>query len=56
MEVDGQPDEINEVQKELIDTVKKVSGDNWKVGSIERPIIGQLTPEKTDLPTMAFFL
>ena len=23
MEVDGKPDEINEVQKELIDTVKK---------------------------------
>ena len=36
MEVDGKPDEINEVQEELINTVKKVSGDNWVVGSIER--------------------
>jgi len=36
MEIDGKPDEINDVQKELIDTVKKISGDNWKVGSIER--------------------
>ena len=35
-EVDGNPDEINEVQEELINTVKKVSGDNWIVGSIER--------------------
>jgi len=36
MEVDGKPEEINEVQGELINTVKKVSGDNWAVGSIER--------------------
>ena len=36
MEIDGKPDEINEVQEELINTVKKVSGDNWVVGSIER--------------------
>ena len=36
MEIDGKPDEINEVQQELINTVKKVSGDNWVVGSIER--------------------
>ena len=36
MEVDGKPDEINEVQEELINTVKKVSGDNWVIGSIER--------------------
>ena len=36
MEIDGKPDEINDVQKELIETVKKVSGENWKVGSIER--------------------
>ena len=36
MEIDGKPDEINEVHQELIDTVHKVSGSNWKVGSIER--------------------
>ena len=36
MEIDGKPDEINEVQQELINTVKKVSWDNWVVGSIER--------------------
>ena len=36
MEIDGKPDEINEVHQDLIDTVKKVSGDNWKVGSVER--------------------
>jgi len=36
MEIDGKPDEINEVHQDLIDTVKKVAGDNWKVGSVER--------------------
>ena len=36
MEIDGKPDEINEVHQDLIDTVNKVSGDNWKVGSVER--------------------
>ena len=36
MEIDGKPDEINEVHQDLIDTVKKVSGNNWKVGSVER--------------------
>ena len=36
MEVDGKPDEINEVHLDLINTVKDVSGNNWKVGSIER--------------------
>ena len=36
MEIDGKPDEVNEVHQDLIDTVKKVSGDNWKIGSIER--------------------
>ena len=36
MEIDGKPDEINEVHQDLIDTVKKVSGGNWKVGSVER--------------------
>ena len=33
MEIDGKPDEINEVHQDLIDTVK-VSGDNWKIGSM----------------------
>ena len=36
MEVDNAPDEINEVNKEVIDVIKKVSGDHWTVGSIER--------------------
>ncbi len=36
MEIDGKPDEINEVHQDLINTVKHVSGNNWKVGSIER--------------------
>jgi L-fucose mutarotase len=36
MEIDGKPEEINEVHNELINTVKKVSGENWVVGSVER--------------------
>jgi len=36
MEIDGKPEEINEVHQDLIDTVKEISGSNWKVGSIER--------------------
>ena len=36
MEIDGKPDEINEVHQDMIDTVHKVSGPNWNVGSIER--------------------
>ena len=36
MEVDEKPDEINEVQAELISKVKEISGENWEVGSIER--------------------
>ncbi len=36
MEIDGKPDEVNEVHRDLIETVKKVSGDNWVVGSVER--------------------
>ena len=36
MEIDGKPDEVNEVHQDLIDTVKKVSGDKWVVGSVER--------------------
>ena len=36
MEIDGKPEEVNDVHQDLIDTVKKVSGENWKVGSVER--------------------
>ena len=36
MEVDDKPDELTETHKEFIDVVKNVSGENWKVGSIER--------------------
>mgnify|MGYP001190811265 CR=1 FL=1 len=36
MEIDGKPEETNEVHIDLINTVKKVSGSNWNVGSIER--------------------
>ena len=36
MEIDGKPEEVNDVHQDLIDTVKKVSGVNWKVGSVER--------------------
>ena len=36
MEIDNKPDEINEVHQDLITVVKEVSGQNWKVGSIER--------------------
>ena len=36
MEVDNKPDELTETHKEFIEVVKRVSGENWKVGSIER--------------------
>ena len=36
MEIDGKPDEINEVHQDLINIVNEVSGSHWKVGSIER--------------------
>ncbi len=36
MEVDNKPDELTETHKEFIDVVKKISGENWKVGSITR--------------------
>ena len=36
MEVDDKPDELTETHKEFIEAVKKVSGENWKVGSISR--------------------
>ena len=36
MEVDNAPEEINDVNKEVIEVIKEVAGDHWKVGSIER--------------------
>ena len=36
MEIDGKPDEINEVHKELMQTTAEVAGDHWKISSIER--------------------
>jgi len=45
MEIDGKPDEINEVHQELIDVVKEVSGSHWKVSSIERQKFYELANE-----------
>ena len=36
MQVDNKPDELTETHKEFIEVVKKVSGENWDVGSISR--------------------
>ena len=36
MEVDDKPEELTETHKEFIEVIKKVSGENWKVGSISR--------------------
>jgi len=36
MEIDENPNEINDVHKDFIDILKKTSGDKWKVGTIER--------------------
>ena len=36
MEIDNNPSEINEIQKDFINTLKSTSGEKWKVGSIER--------------------
>ena len=36
MEVDDKPEELTETHNEIIEAVKKVSGENWKVGSISR--------------------
>ena len=36
MEVDDKPEELTETHREFINIVKKVSGENWKVGSIKR--------------------
>ena len=45
MEIDGKPDEINEVHQELIDVVKEVSGTNWKISSIERQKFYEIASE-----------
>ncbi|MAV82164.1 MAG: ribose ABC transporter [Pelagibacteraceae bacterium] len=45
MEIDGKPDEINEVHQELMDVVKEVSGSHWKVSSIERQKFYELANE-----------
>ena len=36
MEVDENPNELTETHKEFIKVVKDISGESWKVGSIER--------------------
>ena len=36
MEIDGNPDQLNEVHQEIIDITKKISGEHWKIPSIER--------------------
>ena len=36
MEIDNNPSEINEIQKDFINILKSTSGEKWKVGSIER--------------------
>ena len=36
MEIDGKPDELNEVHQDLIEVVKNISGPNWDIRSIER--------------------
>ena len=36
MQVDNKPDELTECHKDFIKAVRETSGENWKVGSIER--------------------
>ena len=36
MQVDNKPDEITDCHKDFIKAVKETSGENWKIGSIER--------------------
>ena len=36
MEVDDKPNELTDTHKEFVKAVKEVSGNGWKVGSIER--------------------
>ena len=36
MQVDNKPDELTDCHKDFIKAVKETSGENWKIGSIER--------------------
>ena len=36
MEIDGKPEELNEVHKEMKQITAEVAGDHWKISSIER--------------------
>ena len=36
MEIDGKPEELNEVHKEMMQITAEVAGDHWKIASIER--------------------
>ena len=36
MEIDGKPEELNEVHKEMMQITAEVAGDHWKISSIER--------------------
>lgn len=36
MEIDGDPEKVNEVHQDMIDAVRTISGEEWKVTSIER--------------------
>ena len=36
MQIDDNPDELNDVHKELNNIMHKVAGANWEMGSIER--------------------
>ena len=36
MEIDENPNEINDVHKDFINILKKTSGDKWNIGTIER--------------------
>ena len=36
MEIDNEPNKINQIHQDFIDTVKTVSGEKWKIGTIER--------------------
>ena len=36
MEIDNNPEEINDVHTDFINILKETSGDKWKIGTIER--------------------
>ena len=36
MEIDNNPDEINETHKDFSQILKETSGEKWKIGSVER--------------------